>query len=150
MEIFFRTVMLTIVFGLSHSATFSQQSAETEIRNLEKMEAEAFAKKDTSTLLKLFSTNLVVNSPLNRVATLPDVMNLIRAGKIDVASVEKIIEKITFVENIAIVMGHDIVTPQGAMDNAGKTVTRRYTDIWMKDKTGWRLTARQATIISVL
>ena len=46
-------------------------------------------------------------------------------------------------------MGHDIVTPQGAMENSGKTVTRRYTDIWMKDKNSWRLTARQATVISV-
>ncbi len=47
-------------------------------------------------------------------------------------------------------MGHDIVKPQGGMENAAKTVTRQYTDIWMKDKTGWRLTARQATIVSVL
>ena len=47
-------------------------------------------------------------------------------------------------------MGHDIVKPQGDMQNAGKTVTRRFTDIWMKDETGWLLTARQATIISVL
>lgn len=46
-------------------------------------------------------------------------------------------------------MGHDIVKAQGAMENAGKTITRRYTDIWMKDKMSWRLTPRQATIISV-
>ncbi|MBA3648590.1 MAG: nuclear transport factor 2 family protein [Chitinophagales bacterium] len=61
----------------------------------------------------------------------------------------QLIEKISFVQNIAIVMGHDIVKPKAGMENAGKTVTRRYTDIWMKDGDGWRLTARQATIISV-
>ena len=142
------SLVSTIFLALIYSVSLAQQQNEIEIRKLENMEAEAFSKKDTLTLLKLFSPNLVVNSPLNRVATFQDVMNLIRAGKIDVGSVKKVIERISFVGNIAIVMGQDIVTPQGAMDNAGKTVTRRYTDIWMRDKTSWRLTARQATIIS--
>lgn len=131
------------------SVSFGQKNSETEIRQLEKMEGEAFAKKDTATLLTLFSPQLVVNTPLNRVATFGDVMQLIRIGKIEVSADEKFIEKITFVENIAIVMGYDIVKPEGAMANAGKTVRRRYTDIWMKDKNSWRLTARHATIVSV-
>ena len=76
-------------------------------------------------------------------------MNLIRIGKIDVSADEKFIEKITFVENIAIVMGYDLVKAEREMANAGKTVKRRYTDIWMKDNKSWRLTARQATIISI-
>jgi ketosteroid isomerase-like protein len=141
------TVLMSVL--LISMASLAQQNNETEIRNLEKQEGEAFAKKDMIALLKLFSPNLVVNSPVNKVFGFADVMNMIRNRKIDVGPVEKVIEKITFVENIAIVMGHDIVTPQGAMDNAGKTLTRRYTDIWMKDKNSWRLSARQATIISV-
>lgn len=145
----FSTITVLISVLLISMASLAQQNNETEIRNLEKQEGEAFAKKDTIALLKLFSPNLVVNSPLNKVFGLADVMNMISNRKIDVGSVEKFIEKITFVENIAIVMGYDIVTPQGAMDNAGKTLTRRYTDIWMKDKKSWRLSARQATIISV-
>ena len=127
----------------------AQQNSEERIRKLEKMEGVAFANKDTATLLTLFSPHLVVNTPLNRVATFEDVMRLIRAGKIDVSADEKVIEKVTFVENIAIVMGYDIVKAQGEMENTGKTVKRRYTDIWMKDKLSWRLTARQATIISI-
>lgn len=145
----FSTITVLISVLLISMASLAQQNNETEIRNLEKQEGEAFAKKDTIALLKLFSPNLVVNSPLNKVFGLADVMNMISNRKIDVGSVEKFIEKITFIENIAIVMGYDIVTPQGAMDNAGKTLTRRYTDIWMKDKKSWRLSARQATIISV-
>jgi ketosteroid isomerase-like protein len=141
------TVLMSVL--LISMASLAQQNNETEIRNLEKQEGEAFVKKDMIALLKLFSPNLVVNSPVNKVFGFADVMNMIRNRKIDVGPVEKVIEKITFVENIAIVMGHDIVTPQGAMDNAGKTLTRRYTDIWMKDKNSWRLSARQATIISV-
>lgn len=140
---------LFVCFLLFSISAFAQQNMDAKIRQLEKMEGEAFAKKDTTTLLTLFSPQLVVNTPLNRVATFEDVMHLIRIGKIDVGADEKVIEKITFVENVAIVMGYDIVKPQGAMANAGKTVKRRYTDIWMKDKNNWRLTARQATIILI-
>lgn len=138
-----------IGFLLFSVSAFAQENMDAEIRKLEKMEGEAFAKKDTATLLTLFSPQLVVNTPLNRVATFEDVLQLIRAANIDVSADEKFIEKITFVENIAIVMGYDVVKPQGAMANAGKTVKRRYTDIWMKDKKSWKLTARQATIISI-
>ena len=142
------SVIITL-FTLTSHFCFAQENNETEIRNLEKMEGEAFVKKDTITLYNLFSPHLVVNTPLNRVATLEDIKRLILLGKIDVASSEKIIEKITFINDMAVVMGHDIVTPQGAMQDAGKTVTRRYTDVWIKSKTSWLLTIRQATIISV-
>ena len=50
---------------------------------------------------------------------------------------------------MAVVMGHDIIKPKGAMEDSGKTVTRRYTDVWIKDKTGWQLTIRQATNILI-
>ncbi len=142
-------LVLTIVFALICFISFAQENSETEIKNLENMEGEAWVRKDSVTLFKLFSPNLVVNSPLNRVATLEVIKKLIRAGRIDISSSEKVIEKITFINDMAVVMGHDIVKPQGAMENAGKTVTRQYTDIWIKDKTGWRLTIRQATNISV-
>ena len=145
----FITSVFTILLGLVHYVSFSQANNETEIRKLEKMEGDAFEKRDTMTLFKLFSPDLIVNTPLNRVATLEDIKRLIRAGKIDIASSEKIIEKISFINDMAIVMGHDIIKPQGAMENAGKTVTRRYTDVWVKDKTGWHLTIRQATNILI-
>ena len=35
------------------------------------------------------------------------------------------------------------------MENDGKTATRRHTDVWVKDKTGWHLTIRQATNILI-
>ncbi|MEO8766236.1 MAG: hypothetical protein ABI416_18180 [Ginsengibacter sp.] len=46
-------------------------------------------------------------------------------------------------------MGKEIVGPKGITANAGKIVTRRFTNIWMKTTDGWKLTARQATIIPV-
>ncbi|MFT4032607.1 MAG: hypothetical protein QM669_09310 [Siphonobacter sp.] len=48
-------------------------------------------------------------------------------------------------ENLGIAMGKEIVTPQRATQNAGKKVTRRYTDVWINTKGTWHLIARQAT-----
>jgi hypothetical protein len=140
---------LTLIFTMLYFISNAQSEREKEIRNLEKIEGESWAKKDTAMLLKLFSKDLVVNTPLNRVATFNQVMNLARAGKIDVSSDEKKIEKITFLNDMAIVMGKDVVKPQGKMVNAGKTVTRSYTDIWLKNNAEWKLTIRQATIIKI-
>lgn len=149
MKKFYFPIVLTIFFGLTSHITVAQDS-ETEIRFIENVEGEAWVKKDSATLFKLFSPDLVVNSPLNKVVNLEILKMLMRAGKIDISSSEKQIEKVSFINDMAVVMGNDVVKPQGAMDNAGKTVTRRYTDIWIKDSMGWRLTIRQATIISVL
>jgi len=131
-------------------ASFSQQNSETEIRTLENMLDSAILKSDTIVIAKLFSPQIVVNSPANTIVKFDGVMGRIRTGQIDYSSYEKVIENISFVENIAIVMGKEIITPKGVTANAGKTVTRRFTDIWMKDKKSWRLTARQATIVLVL
>ncbi len=127
----------------------AQQNQETTIQELEHSEGQAWVNKDTLTLFKLFSPDLIVNTPMNFVATLNDLKKLIRSGKVDISSSEKIIKKISFINDMAVVMGNDIVKPQGLMEHAGKTTTRQYTDIWIKDKSGWHLTVRQATILSV-
>ena len=127
----------------------AQQSEESVIRSIENAEREALLKGDTNMLLKLLSPQVVVNNPENTIVTFEQIKERIRSGKIDYSSLERIIENISFVENIAIVMGKEIVTPQGVTKNVGKTVTRRFTNIWMKTEAGWKLTARQATIISI-
>ncbi|MFT4024842.1 MAG: nuclear transport factor 2 family protein [Flavihumibacter sp.] len=125
-------------------------STEREIRKLEQLELELMHKGDTATLLKkLWAKDYVVNNPANTVVTIPDILNLIRSGKIDYSTVERIVEKVTLTENIAISMGKEIITPQHATDNAGRKVTRRFTDVWIHTRNGWKLTARQATIVLV-
>lgn len=129
--------------------SYSQSTDETEIRKLEDDAREAFLKKDTATLLKLYSPNLVVNSPWNRVSSLQDILGNLRKGADDRQSFEKNIERITFTDNIAIVMGQETLKPTGQAPNAGKTVQRRYTDVWMKNKNSWQLVARQSTVFAV-
>ena len=142
------TLILVILIALTSHFCFAQQSEEVVIRNIENAEREAILRGDTTLLLKLLSPQVVVHNPENTIVTFKQITERIKSGKIDYSSFERIIEKISFVENIAIVMGKEIVTPKGVTTNAGKTVTRSFTNIWMKTETGWKLTARQATIIT--
>jgi ketosteroid isomerase-like protein len=49
-----------------------------------------------------------------------------------------------------VIMGEEVVKPRDTAPNAGRTVRRRFTDVWQKESDGkWRLTIRHATITSV-
>ena len=141
--------LLTCLAMLSFATAYAQSAAEMEIRKVEDAQREAFLKKDTATLFKLFSPDFVVNAPTNKITTLHELMQLMRQGAVDMEAFERITEKVTFHNNIAVAMGNETLHPAGNMPNAGKTVKRRYTNIWMKNKGGWQLVARQSTIISV-
>ena len=144
-----KVLVFSLLFVLVNNISFAQNKVAAEIRRLENLELASVQKADTATLLKLWAKDFVVNNPYGEVVTLNQILGFIREGQIDYSSVERVIEKITLTENLAIAMGKEIVTPQKATENAGKTVTRRYTNIWIKTKTGWHLTARQATNILV-
>ncbi|MEJ7822942.1 MAG: nuclear transport factor 2 family protein [Chitinophagaceae bacterium] len=119
------------------------------MRKLENAEREAILNGDTSMLYKVMSKKIVVQNPENTIVGFREIMERVKAGKINYASFERNIERITFFKNTSLVMGKEILVPRGSSQNAGKTITRRFTNIWMKEKNIWKLTARQATIISI-
>ena len=141
-----KKVIFTLLSLLLFSVSYSQSSEEAKIRELENAMKDAFLKRDTITLFKILSPVFVVNSPFNRVLTMEDLKNNLRKGGGDTLSFEKTIEKITFTNNIAIVMGQETRKVTGEAVNVGKTFQRRFTDIWMKSNEDWLLVARQATV----
>jgi ketosteroid isomerase-like protein len=65
-------------------------------------------------------------------------------------SVETTIEALEARGDHVVLMGEEVVRPRDAAANAGKTVRRRFTDVWRREPDGtWLLTIRQATITSV-
>ncbi len=142
--------IIIISFSLLISLTaFTQNTEEAEIRRLEKEVKEAFLKKDTTILFKLFSPDFVINAPNQKVITFKQLRPMLQNGSVDRDIFEKVTEVVTFNNNIAIAMGHELLRPTGIAQDAGKTVKRRYTNIWMKANGNWQLVARQSTIISV-
>ena len=128
----------------------AQDAREDEIRRLENLERESVLKSDSAALFdKIWSPKMVVNTPANVVGTVEGTKQLLRTGGLKYLSFERNIEKITFNDNVAIVMGGEVIKPQGTQPNAGKTVSRRFTHVWKFSNNSWSIIARQATIIKV-
>lgn len=143
-------LLLSIISNLSISTiSFSQEIDEQLIRRLEDAEREAILKSDTMQLTKLMSKNIVVQNPENAIVGFRQIMDRIKGGKINYSVFERRIDNIAFMNGIAVVMGLETLTPQGDTKNVGKTVKRRFTNVWTKENDVWKLTARQATIVSI-
>lgn len=111
---------------------------------------DAFAAQDAARVAELTSKGLIVNSPRNIVFKREQVLEFFKAGRMNYESADETIEALAATENQVVLMGEEVVHPQGSADNAGKTVRRRFTDLWHREADGqWRLAARQATIISI-
>lgn len=127
-----------------------QDPRESEIRKLENMEREAVLRTDSTALFdKIWSSTMIVNTPANTVGTVQDTKAIFRAGRLRYQEFERIIEKISFNDNVAIVMGGEVIKPQGTQPNAGKIVRRRFTHVWLFKNNSWSIIGRQATIIKV-
>ncbi len=141
---------LPLLFVIISETAFAQDPREAEIRRLEQLERESVMKCDSIPLFgKIWSPTMVVNTPANVVGTVDGTKAIFRSGGLKYVSFDRTIEKITFNENIAIVMGGEVIKPQGKQPNAGKTVSRRFTHVWKYAGNTWSIIARQATIFKV-
>lgn len=128
---------------------FAQDAREAEIRRLEELERTSVLKTDSAVLYKIWSPNMIVNTPANIAGTVEGTKAHLRSGGLNYLSFERTIERITFNDNVAVTMGGEVIKPQGKQPNAGKTVSRRYTHVWLYKNNSWTVIARQATIIKV-
>jgi ketosteroid isomerase-like protein len=139
------TVILIIIAIGSVSAQSAKQKAaiEQEIRKLDAAHADAVLRGDLAALDKLWTKDFKVNNPFNEV----DKADRIRTGTVTYSSFVREPESIQIYKDTVIVMGRETVVPKGNSPEAGKTINRRYTNIWMKRKGAWRLIARHASVI---
>lgn len=137
-----------LITGISLNM-YAQNTLIEEVRKVDNSEKEAVLELDTAMIKKYWSENIVVNAPNNSVWDRKMSLEGLRQGLIHYSSFERQTERITVVGNVVVTMGLETVKPIGKAPDAGKTVKRRFTNIWIKNNDNWELTARQATIISV-
>ena len=139
-------LLITVAIIFSVVVVNAQTSSiENEIRKLDLAEADAVLKHDTITLERLWADDFTVNSPLNTINTRK------RGDRINLyySRFERNIEKITvYNDNLVITMGNEIVVRKEPMTFAGQTLTRRYSNIWMKRNGKWQMAARHANFIN--
>jgi hypothetical protein len=120
-----------------------------EVLEIDRREIAAILARDEAGFIGLLSAELAINSPMNVVGRRADTIAAYRAGIINYSTFERKIEYAGKVGDCVATMGEETFTPNPGAPNAGKTVRRRYTDVWRKESGAWKLALRQATIISV-
>ena len=135
-----------IILGASSASgqsTKQKAAIEQQIRKLDVAHADAVLRGDLAALDKLWTEDFRVNNPFNEI----DKADRIRTGAVTYSSFVRVPESVLIHGDTVIVMGGETVVPKGNSPDAGKTIKRRYTNIWMKRKGQWRLVARHASVI---
>jgi len=116
---------------------------EKEVKKLDLEHADAVLRGDLAAMDKYWTEDFIVNNPFNEI----DQADRIRKGTVTYASFVRECEAIKVHGNTVIIMGKEIVVPGGRSPDSGKTINRRYTNIWMQRDGKWRLVARHASVI---
>jgi len=130
---------------VSGQSTKQNAALEKKIRKLEQAEVDALLRNDLAAMEKLWAEDYTVNNPRNEVGKASD--GPIRAGIRTYSSFLREIERVLIHGNTIIVMGRETVVPKGSSPDAGQTIYRRFTNIWMRKNGKWLLTARHANVI---
>jgi ketosteroid isomerase-like protein len=143
-----KKIIVVLALLCCTASLYSQdKNIEKEIKALEQTEVKAVLEKDSTTLLKLWDENFVVNAPANIVVfagkTTLDrpVLKQARAG------FTREVEQIIVRDNVVFSMGSETVTPENNNNASAQTIKRRYTNIWMNKNGSWKLVARHANVI---
>jgi hypothetical protein len=122
-------------------------TAADQVRHLEKRETTAFLANDYETLDKLWHPEFTVNTPLNRILKTADIQGAMKAGLIKYSLLERNIEEILVHEGAVITLGNEVTIPAENAPMAGQRITRRFTNIWVKQNDEWRMLSRHASNI---
>ena len=121
---------------------------ERMIRSLEEQERMAVLNEDIAALERLWAEQFIVNNPQNEIsADRGVVLDRMRRGLIRYSTFERRIEAIRFNEDIAIVMGSETVVRKSGASGSSQPVHRRFTDVWKRMGTTWRVIARHANVV---
>jgi uncharacterized protein (TIGR02246 family) len=126
---------------------------EEIVRTQDDRERIAALKRDIPALEQLWSEQITINAPNNRVVVgrRANMDMFVRSGIINFSSFERTIESIKVDDDFAVIMGLETVVPitdaQSAGLLAGRQVRRRFTNIWKEEGETWRLYWRHANVI---
>jgi ketosteroid isomerase-like protein len=136
-------LIISSIIVVSAQSEIGKNDIEIEVRKLDSLHAAAVLSGDLKEMDKYWTEDFMVTNPFNEI----DKADRIRNGTVTYSSFQRICEAVKIYENVAILMGKEIVVPKGKSPDSGKTINRRYTNIWMNLKGHWKLVARHASVI---
>lgn len=144
-------ILSAIIIIIATSGFVSAQRAkqndalEQEIRKLEQAQVDALLRSDLAAMERNWSKDYTVNNPFSQAVKASE--GPIRAGTLTYSSFIREIERVLFHGKTVIVIRKETIVPSGTSADAGKTINRRFTNVWMKKNGKWLLTARHASVI---
>ena len=145
------SMLLVVCLGLAAAPDGARQDgrgkAEEEIRQLSAAEVEAFLKRDTAAMGRLWSDDFVVTNPLNQFVTKKQVLGMVESGFLIIKSFDRQLDYVKVYGDTAIVAGRETVVWGGKMPNAGRAEHLRITAVWMRQQGRWLQVARHANVV---
>lgn len=125
----------------------AMSQAETQVRELDQIQARAWAERDQAALERLWSPEFVLNAPSNQILSREGVFREMRTPRLSTPTpLERTTERVTAFGDIMISMGVEHYTPKYGPD-AGLRRTQRYTNVWRREGDTWRTIARHAHVL---
>lgn len=123
------------------------KQAEQEIRRLYDREHELLLRRDFAAQERFYPDDFVVTNPFNMFIDKPKVMERLRADIIKYSTYDRGYDYFRRYGNTAIMVGSETVvpTPDANRPDAGKTVHRRFTEVWVWRDGGWQKVVRHAS-----
>ncbi len=103
---------------------------------------------DHAAFAALLADDLAVNNPQNGVSVRGATGQRSAAGQISYSRYDRVIEYAGLRGDMVLLMGEEIVLPKAPDGTSPREMHRRFTDLWKQVGGGWKLTARQATIVT--
>lgn len=108
----------------------------------------ALVSGDHAAFAASMADDLVVNHPQNTLSQKGATSQRNAGGLISYTRYDRTTEYAGLRGAMVLLKGEELCVPRWPKPRAGQEVRRRFTDLWREDGGRWRLTARQATIIS--
>jgi hypothetical protein len=137
--------LLALALGTLSAQGAVQLPVDQQIRALEQTQVNLLLRNDVAGMARNWSKDYVVNNPFNQVVDAS--AGPVRRGQLTYSSFVRDIERVLVHDRTVVVMGSETVVPSGQSADAGKTIHRRFTDVWLNEDGRWLLIARHASVI---
>lgn len=154
-----RLLLLLVLSGFAANSSFCQTFNSSsdkdrkiikEVKRLMDYELKLVLNQDTTAMEQFYPDDMAVTNPFNQFIDKQKVMERVKSNIIKYISYEKKVDYF-HVEgvNTVVVIGKEIVVPTSDANrtDAGKTVNRRFTEVWMKRGKEWKKVVRHANNI---
>jgi hypothetical protein len=133
--------------GAPAGAGVEDDQAELDIRRLYDQERDNLVRMDIEGQARRLPDDFVVTNPLGMFIRKPEVVERLKADIVKYSRYERGYDYFRRYGDTMIVAGSETVepTPDAKRPDAGETIRRRFTEVWVHRDGGWQKVARHAS-----